>query len=69
MDGNRDGVVSREEAASSKSLSELFDSADDDRDGVLNAEEYDLAYRVITQKHPDTAQRRKTMTEKGGPFD
>jgi Ca2+-binding EF-hand superfamily protein len=68
MDADHDGAISREEAGNSK-LSSLFDSADDDRDGLLDEEEYGLAYRVITQRHPENTQRRRTMIEKGGPFD
>lgn len=47
VDANRDNRVSPEEARQSEELSALFNSADDDQDGVLNHEEYDLVRDVI----------------------
>jgi hypothetical protein len=47
VDANRDGGVSRDEAARSADLMSLYDSADDDRDGVLSQEEYELVRKVI----------------------
>ena len=67
VDDNHDGVVSRDEASHSEALASLFTTADDNRDGVLDEEEYALVYKVITKKQPSTTQRRKMMTERGGP--
>ncbi len=47
VDANRDGGISPEEAQRSEDLSALFNSADDDQDGVLNHEEYEIVRDVI----------------------
>lgn len=64
-DANQDGAVSREEAAPSEDLTSLFTSADDDRDGVLNEEEYELARRVILGSR-ETARRSPSTHGSGG---
>jgi len=69
MDANQDGGISREEASNSESLTGLFNSADDNDDGVLDEHEYVLVHQVITRRlEPGTGapKRRKMMTEKGG---
>ena len=40
LDTDRDGSISREEAAGNAGLTQIFDNADTDADGVLTAEEY-----------------------------
>lgn len=40
IDLNQDGAISRDEAASVPSLSQVFDQADSDADGALTADEY-----------------------------
>ena len=43
MDANRDGKVSREEAAGFRGVARHFDEADTDRDGFLSSEEFESA--------------------------
>ncbi|MDP3209639.1 MAG: hypothetical protein Q8M65_10855 [Rhodoglobus sp.] len=59
VDSNGDGGISREEARRSEDLVALFDSADDDQDGVLNPEEYELVREVLT--------RDRTSAHRGPP--
>ncbi len=40
LDGDKDGKLSKTEAAPISSLSKVFDQADTDKDGVLTADEY-----------------------------
>lgn len=47
VDTNRDGGISVGEVQRSEDLAALFNSADDDQDGVLNQEEYALVREVI----------------------
>lgn len=67
-DTDGDGAITREEAASSKPLSSLFNSADDNKDGALDEEEFALAQKVIVGTRRSEP-RRRTMTEKGGVYD
>lgn len=53
LDENRDGVLTREEAAESSVLSRMFAQADADHDGVLNRYEYNSpAWRPFSHE-PD----------------
>ena len=61
----RTALSSREEAAPSEDLASLFTSADDDRDGVLNEEEYELARRVILGSR-ETPRRTPSTHGSGG---
>lgn len=47
LDVDHNGGISPEEAARSEDLASLFNTADDDQDGVLNPEEYELVRDVI----------------------
>lgn len=47
VDANRDGGISIDEVQRSEDLIALFNTADDDQDGVLNQEEYALVREVI----------------------
>lgn len=67
-DTDGDGAITREEASSSKPLSSMFNSADDNKDGALDAEEFELAQKVIVGSRRSEP-RRRTMTEKGGAND
>lgn len=67
MDVDHDGAISRDEASPSGSLVSLFNSADENDDGVLDEEEYALVHQVLTQNSGTETKRRKMMTEKGGP--
>ncbi|TDU32632.1 EF hand domain-containing protein [Panacagrimonas perspica] len=66
MDDDSSGGISRQEASHSQALADLFNSADENNDGVLDEEEYALVYQVISKNRAPTQQRRKMMTEKGG---
>lgn len=46
-DENRDGRVSQAEATRSEELKAVFDSADSDRNGVLDATEFAVAEQLI----------------------
>ena len=65
IDADQDQVVTVEEAAQDRQLSDLFTSADDDKDGVLDREEFELARKVIEGSRR-SEKRRSMMTEKGG---
>jgi len=68
MDDNQDGDISRDEASRSEPLAALFNSADDNKDGVLDEEEYDIVHQAILENRGATGhERRRMMTEKGGP--
>lgn len=64
-DADDDGMISRQEASHSTDLSLLFNSADDNNDGALDEDEYELARKVI-QGSRRSEKRKKTMTEQGG---
>lgn len=64
-DTDGDGAVTREEASSFEPLSSMFNSADDNKDGALDPEEFELAQKVIVGGRRSEP-RRRTMTEKGG---
>ena len=53
FDANRDGFISREEAATSPTLARQFDQLDKDRDGKLSQEELSAA----AQEAPVAASR------------
>jgi hypothetical protein len=46
IDSDRNGYVSRVEARSIYGVERVFDSADTDRDGLLNSREYKRARRA-----------------------
>jgi hypothetical protein len=50
LDGDKDGKLSKSEAAPISSLSEVFDQADTDKDGALTADEY-KAYVAAQGNH------------------
>ena len=64
-DADGDGMISSREASESSELSSLFNSADDNKDGALDEDEYELALKVIKGSRR-SEKRRKTMTEQGG---
>lgn len=45
IDANRDGQISREEAARFRGVAKHFDAADTNHDGVLSRQEFDEAMR------------------------
>ena len=47
MDANRDGKVSRQEAASFRGVARNFDQADADKDGFLSRAEFDAAMNHV----------------------
>lgn len=51
LDADKDGALSKTEAAPVDSLSQAFDSADGDKDGSLTADEY-KAYLANRQQDP-----------------
>jgi hypothetical protein len=51
LDADKDGALSKTEAAPVDSLSQAFDSADTDKDGSLTADEY-KAYLATRQQDP-----------------
>lgn len=55
LDADRDGALSKTEAAPVDSLSEAFDAADSDKDGSLTADEY-KAYLANRQQSPTPEQ-------------
>jgi hypothetical protein len=60
VDTNQDGGVSRDEAESrSEELASLFNTADEDQDGVLNEEEYEFVREYL--------QSQRTSTHRGPP--
>lgn len=60
VDANQDGGVSPDEAAmTSEDLASLFDTADEDRDGVLNEEEYEFVRAYLL--------KGRTSTHRGPP--
>ena len=50
MDGNRDGKVSREEAAGFRGVAKNFDRADTNHDGFLSRVEFDTAMNYVKSK-------------------
>ena len=48
LDRNRNGLLSRQEATSDRSLSVSFDTADASGDGLLDPHEYLQARRLVT---------------------
>lgn len=50
MDANRDGKVSREEAAGFRGVARHFDQADTDHDNVLSREEFARAMNYVKPK-------------------
>ena len=66
VDANQDGGVSPEEAASSsEDLASLFNSADEDKDGVLNEEEYEFV-RAFLRKGQTSTHRGPPRRSSGG---
>jgi len=70
-DTNQDGGVSRDEAAvRSEDLASLFNTADEDKDGVLNEEEYEFVRAFLqksrTSTHQGTARPRTSGSGGGG---
>jgi hypothetical protein len=60
VDTNQDGHVSHEEAAlRSEDLASLFNTADEDKDGALNEEEYEFVRAFL--------QKSRTSTHRGPP--
>jgi len=51
LDGNADGKVSREEAAQSSELVEVFAQADANRDGYLDRSEFQSAREMIREQN------------------
>lgn len=66
FDANRNGGITREEADRKRALADIFDGADDNGDGHLDEEEFDLAKTAIELGRGDQ-KRRKMNTERGGP--
>lgn len=58
LDGNGDGKVSREEAAQSSELMDVFAHADANRDGYLDRTEFQNAQELIREQNrvPDRKQ-------------
>ena len=50
MDANRDGKISREEAAGFRGVARHFDQADADKDGFLSRGEFDAAMNYVKPK-------------------
>ncbi|MEO5658996.1 MAG: EF-hand domain-containing protein [Polaromonas sp.] len=50
MDGNKDGKVSREEAAGFRGVAKHFDEADTNHDNFLSREEFDKAMNYVKPK-------------------
>lgn len=50
MDANRDGKVSRDEAAGFRGVAKNFDRADTDHDNALSREEFDRAMNYVKPK-------------------
>lgn len=50
MDANRDGKISREEAAGFRGVARHFDQADTDKDGFLSRGEFDAAMNYVKPK-------------------
>lgn len=50
MDANRDGKISREEAAGFRGVAKYFDQADTNHDGFLSPEEFDKAMNYVKAK-------------------
>ena len=50
MDANRDGKISREEAAGFRGVARYFDQADTDKDGFLSRSEFDAAMNYVKPK-------------------
>ena len=50
MDANRDGQISREEAAGFRGVARHFDQADADKDGFLSRSEFDAAMNYVKPK-------------------
>lgn len=70
-DANKDGGVSPDEAAArSEDLASLFNTADEDKDGVLNEEEYEFVRAYLlksrTSTHEGTARARRSGGGSGG---
>lgn len=51
MDGNDDGMVSREEAAGFRGVAKNFDKADTNHDNALSRAEFDRAMNYVKAKH------------------
>jgi hypothetical protein len=68
LDTDQDGVITRQEAAESRKLSMVFRSADDNHDGHLDQEEFDLAQRAIEGSRR-SEKRLPMKTELGGRDD
>lgn len=68
VDANRDGGISLDEAQRSEDLVALFNSADDDQDGVLNHEEYEIVREVILRPR-ETSKRSPSPSTGGGSGD
>lgn len=49
MDANRDGKISREEAAGFRGVAKNFDRADTNHDGFLSRDEFDAAMNYVKQ--------------------
>ena len=52
MDANKDGKVSRDEAASFRNVAKHFDEADTDKDQMLSPEEFESAMNRSKTKAP-----------------
>jgi len=66
VDANQDGAVSHDEAAArSEELASLFNTADEDQDGVLNEEEYEYV-RAFLQKSRTSSHRGPPKSSGGG---
>ena len=65
VDANRDGGISADEVQRSEDLTGLFNSADDDQDGVLNPEEYALVREVILRSK-ESSHRGTPASSTGG---
>lgn len=52
MDANKDGKISREEAASFRNVAKHFDEADTDKDGALSKDEFANAMNRAKPKPP-----------------
>jgi EF hand len=52
MDANKDGKISREEAASFRNVAKYFDQADTDKDQMLSPEEFENAMNQSKAKAP-----------------
>jgi Ca2+-binding EF-hand superfamily protein len=66
LDKNRDGVISRDEAAVNAKLSKHFDAIDGDKDGTLTREELQGGQQARRSKHLARLEQKFNAADKDG---